>query len=323
MKEVLNTAINSVSTVLGHTKAWTKMNSPEIMLFAGIGAGIGALVMTQRATLKVDSVKKERDEKKEKIVRTSCEYEENPDDFEEPYTKDQAAQDLMLLKQKTALEYVKLYAGPVILEAVSIGLILGSHHIMKQRQAALAASCAAIAKAYQTYRQNVINKYGEEVDQEMLYGSEKKVIKKTETDPETGEKKKVTEEQEIIRNFGGSPYARLFTRENSTEWFNDNPQNEFMLAQREKEADTRLKCEGILTLNDVYRMIGLKPTDIGLTHGWRYRSQKDPDYGKFDNNVTFLTKWVMVPNEETGENERTLLIDFNCDGCIYGEVSQK
>ena len=323
MKEVLNTAVNSLLTVVGHTKTWTKMNSPEIMLFTGIGAGIGALVMTQRATLKVDSVKKARDEKKEKIVRTSCEYEENPEDFEEPYTKDQASQDLMLLKRKTALEYVELYAGPVILEAVSIGLILGSHHIMKQRQAALAASCAAIAKAYQTYRQNVIAKYGEEVDHEMLYGSEKKTIKKTETDPETGEKKKVTEEQEIIRNFGGSPYARLFNRENSTEWFNDNPQNEFMLAQREKEADTRLKCEGILTLNDVYRMIGLKPTDIGLTHGWRYRSQKDPDYGKFDNNVTFLTKWVMVPNEETGEDERTLLIDFNCDGCIYGEVSQK
>lgn len=321
--KVLDTAVNSLSTVVGHTKAWTKMNSPEIMLFAGIGAGIGALIMTQRATLKVDSVKKVRDEKKEKIVRTSCNYEENPEDFEEPYTKEQAAQDLMLLKRKTALEYVKLYAAPVILETLSISLILGSHHIMKQRQAALAASCAAIAKAYQTYRQNVINKYGEEVDKEMLYGSEKKTIKKTETDPETGEKKKVTEEQEIIRNFGGSPYARLFTRENSTEWFNDNPQNEFMLAQREKEADTRLKCEGILTLNDVYRMIGLKPTDIGLTHGWRYRSQKDPDYGKFDNNVTFLTKWVMVPNEETGENERTLLIDFNCDGCIYGEVSQK
>ena len=321
--KLLDTAVNSLSTVVGHTKTWTKMNSPEIMLFAGIGAGIGALVMTQKATLKVDNVKKAHNEKKEKILVTSSRYDENPEDFEEPYTKDIAAQDLMILKRKTAVEYVKLYAAPVILEAVSIGLILGSHHIMKQRQAALAASCAAIAKAYQTYRQNVIEKYGEEVDQEMLYGSEKKMIKKTETDPETGEKKKVTEEQEIIRNFGGSPYARLFTRENSTEWFNDNPQNEFMLAQREKEADTRLKCEGILTLNDVYRMIGLKPTDIGLTHGWRYRSQKDPDYGKFDNNVTFLTKWVMVPNEETGENERTLLIDFNCDGCIYGEVSQR
>ena len=321
--KLLDTAVNSLSTVLGHTKTWTKINSPEIMLFAGIGAGIGALVMTQKATLKVDNVKKAHNEKKEKILVTSSRYDENPEDFEEPYTKDIAAQDLMILKRKTAVEYVKLYAAPVILEAVSISLILGSHHIMKQRQAALAASCAAIAKAYQTYRQNVIEKYGEEVDQEMLYGSEKKTIKKTETDPETGEKKKVTEEQEIIRNFGGSPYARLFTRENSTEWFNDNPQNEFMLAQREKEADTRLKCEGILTLNDVYRMIGLKPTDIGLTHGWRYRSQKDPDYGKFDNNVTFLTKWVMVPNEYTGEDERTLLIDFNCDGCIYGEVSQR
>lgn len=323
MKEVLNAAVTSVSTVLGHTKAWTNMNSPEIMLFAGIGAGIGALITTHRATLKVETVKSNEEETKKKIVETAAKYEEDPESLDRPYTKEDAANDMVLLKRKTALQYVKLYAGPVILEAVSIGLILGSHRIMKQRQAALAASCAAIAKAYQTYRQNVINKYGEEVDNEMLYGSEKKTVKKTETDPETGEKKKVTEEQEIIRNFGGSPYARLFTRENSTEWFNDNPQNEFMLAQREKEADTRLKCEGILTLNDAYRMIGLKPTDIGLTHGWRYRSQKDPDYGKFDNNVTFLTKWVMVPNEETGEDERTLLIDFNCDGCIYGEVSQR
>ena len=58
MKEVLNAAVTSVSTVLGHTKAWTKMNSSEIMLFAGIGAGIGALVTTQRATLKVTTVKR-------------------------------------------------------------------------------------------------------------------------------------------------------------------------------------------------------------------------------------------------------------------------
>lgn len=321
--KALDTAVTSLSTVVGHTKAWIKMNSPEIMLFAGIGAGIGALIMTQRATLKVETVKSKEEATKQKIAEKAAIYEEDPESLDRPYTRDDAANDMVLLKSKTTLEYIKLYAGPVILEAVSIGLILGSNHIMKQRQAALAASCAAIAKAYQTYRQNVINKYGEEVDKEMLYGSEKKTVKKTETDPETGEKKKVTEEQEIIRNFGGSPYARLFTKENSTEWFNDNPQNEFMLAQREKEADTRLKCEGILTLNDVYRMIGLKPTDIGLTHGWKYRSQKDPEYGKYDNNVTFLTKWVMLPNEETGENERVLLIDFNCDGCIYGEVSPR
>ena len=35
--KALDTAVTSLSTVVGHTKAWTKMNSPEIMLFAGIG----------------------------------------------------------------------------------------------------------------------------------------------------------------------------------------------------------------------------------------------------------------------------------------------
>lgn len=321
--KVIETISNSAACIIGSSKTWVKMNSPEIMLFTGLAAGVGAIVMTQRATLKVDAVKRDADEKKQKIVETAADYKENPEDYDSEYTDEIAASDLQLLKRKTALEYVKLYAGPIILEAVSIGLILGSHHIMKQRNAALAASCAAIAKAYQTYRQNVINKYGEEVDKEMLYGSETKKIKETETDPETGEKKKVTKEQEIIKNFGASPYARLFTRENSTEWFNDNPSNEFLLAQREKEADIRLKCERVLTLNDVYRMIGLKPTDIGLTHGWRYRSKNEDGYAEHDNTVKFFTKWVYVPNEQTGEDERTLLIDFNCDGCIYGEVSQK
>ena len=144
--------------------------------------------MTQKATLKVETVKNKEEATKQKIAEKAAMYEEDPDSLDRPYTRDDAANDMVLLKSKTTLEYIKLYAGPVILEAASIALILGSHHIMKQRQAALAASCAAIAKAYQTYRQNVINKYGEEVDKEMLYGSEKKTVKKTETDPETGEK---------------------------------------------------------------------------------------------------------------------------------------
>ena len=148
--KALDTAVTSLSTVVGHTKAWTKMNSPEIMLIAGIGAGIGALIMTQRATLKVAAVQRNEEATKQKIVETVAKYEEDPDSLDKPYTREDAANDMVLLKRKTALEYVKLYVGPAILEVASIGLILGSHHIMKQRQAALAASCAAIVKAYQT-----------------------------------------------------------------------------------------------------------------------------------------------------------------------------
>ena len=142
--KALGTAVNSITTAVGHTKTWAKMNSPEIMLFAGLAAGVGALITTQRATLKVDTLKKTVDDKKMKIAQQVCDYEEHPDDYEEPYTNEIAVNDMKLLKAKTAVEYVKLYAGPIILEVVSIGLILGSHHVMKQRQAALAASCALL-----------------------------------------------------------------------------------------------------------------------------------------------------------------------------------
>ena len=73
--KALDTAVTSLSTVVGHTKAWTKMNSPEIMLFAGIGAGIGALIMTQRATLKVSEVKANEEAIKKNIAKKAAMYE--------------------------------------------------------------------------------------------------------------------------------------------------------------------------------------------------------------------------------------------------------
>lgn len=69
--KALDTAVTSLSTVIGHTKTWAKMNSSEIMLFAGIGAGIGALITTHRATLKVATVKSNEEETKKENRRDS------------------------------------------------------------------------------------------------------------------------------------------------------------------------------------------------------------------------------------------------------------
>ena len=101
------------------------------------------------------------------------------------------------------------------------------------------------------------------------------------------------------------------------EFYQDDATNMFMLKNREKEATVRLRANGMLTLNDVYEMIGVKPTDIGLTHGWIF--EKDNPDG--DNEVKFDMRHVYVKDPYSDREERAILIDFNCDGFVYGRVA--
>ena len=266
--------------------------------------------MACKATLKADSVMDEYKTKKEKIGTCL----ENP---EIDYDEITAKEDLKNLTIQTAVKMIKCYAPAVILESLSIGTIFASNHIMQQRNAALAASCAAVEAAYKKYREKVVEKYGKEVDDEFYYGTKTENKKITTTDPETGEKTKTTESKTYLQEeYGCSPYAVLFDS-SAIEFYQDDATNMFMLKNREKEATVRLRANGMLTLNDVYEMIGVKPTDIGLTHGWIF--EKDNPDG--DNEVKFDMRHVYVKDPYSDREERAILIDFNCDGFVYGRVA--
>lgn len=310
---------NAFMTGVGHTKTFAVKNAPELMIFGGIAAGIGAVVTSYKAGTKADSLASFYEMKEGHCIRMNEQYESDPEQYEEaPYTKEMLDKDLKLLKQKKIFDFLKIAAPTIVLETLSIGLILGSHHIMKQRNVALAASCAAIAKSYQAYRDAVAERFGKDVDDELYYGYKKKEITVDETDPDTGEVKKVKKEvNELVEKYGCSPFARIIDS-SSLEWDGDNDSAMFLAQCRGKEANMRLKCarDGILTLNTVYEMLGLTKTAVGMTHGWIYdKNNKDGD-----NKVIFDIREVYRYNEETGRDEKVVLIDFNCDGYIYDKV---
>ena len=308
--KVLNNLTSTITYAVGHTKTFFSRNSAEILLIGGAIGVVTGTVMACKATLKADSVMDEYKEKKEKIGTCL----ENP---EIDYDEITAKEDLKNLTIQTAVKMIKCYAPAVILESFSIGTIFASNHIMQQRNAALAASCAAVEAAYKKYREKVVEKYGKEVDDEFYYGTKTENKKITTTDPETGEKTKTTESKTYLQEeYGCSPYAVLFDS-SAIEFYQDDATNMFMLKNREKEATVRLRANGMLTLNDVYEMIGVKPTDIGLTHGWIF--EKDNPDG--DNEVKFDMRRVYVKDPYSDREERAILIDFNCDGFVYGRVA--
>ena len=308
--KVLNNLTSTITYAVGHTKTFFSRNSAEILLIGGAIGVVTGTVMACKATLKADSVMDEYKTKKEKIGTCL----ENP---EIDYDEITAKEDLKNLTIQTAVKMIKCYAPAVILETFSIGTIFASNHIMQQRNAALAASCAAVEAAYKKYREKVVEKYGKEVDDEFYYGTKTENKKITTTDPETGEKTKTTESKTYLQEeYGCSPYAVLFDS-SAIEFYQDDATNMFMLKNREKEATVRLRANGMLTLNDVYEMIGVKPTDIGLTHGWIF--EKDNPDG--DNEVKFDMRHVYVKDPYSDREDRAILIDFNCDGFVYGRVS--
>lgn len=309
--KTLNALSNSITMMIGHTKTFTKQNSAELLLVGGAIGVVAGTVMACKATLKVNDILDDHKAEKEKILTVSA------DESYPEYTEEIAKNDLKNLTIKTVVSCIACYAPAVLLEAFSIGTIFASNHIMRQRNAALAASCATIEAAYKKYRERVVDRYGKDVDEELYYGLTTEKKKVTKTDPKTGEKVKEVETKTTLQQqFACSPYAQIFD-ERALEFYQDDGTNMFMLKQREKEATIRLRASGVLSLNEVYDMIGLPATDIGLTHGWIY--EKDNPDG--DNEVQFDLRHVYITNEYTGEEERVILIDFNCDGYIYGRIN--
>ena len=77
----------------------------------------------------------------------------------------------------------------------------------------------------------------------------------------------------------------------------------------------RLRAEGMLFLNDVYKELGFEPTKAGQVVGWVY-DEHDPDC---DNYVDFgiFNLHSQAAHDFVNGYERSILLDFNVDGNIW------
>lgn len=299
--------INKATRLLSSTQYQIKKHSPEILMVAGIAGTIVGTVLACKATTKVSEIIEEKNKNIEDVH--TC-LEEKPKE----YTEEDSKKDLTIIYAQTGVKLFKLYAPAIGVMALSFASIIAGHKVLKKRNVAIAAAYAVIDKSFKQYRKNVIEEFGEGVDQQMRFGLKSKEIKKKDKDGKT------VKETEYYIDPEGNPldniseYARFFDA--SSENFAKDPEYNMMFLRRQQDyANEMLKARGHLFLNEVYDLLDIPRSKAGQVVGWVYDKNGNT---KGDNYVDFgLYRNDQGTRRFVNGLEYNILLDFNVDGVIY------
>lgn len=294
-------------------------NKEKMLLIGGIGAGVGATVLACRATLKAQKVV-DIHKHNSKVIKEACEYDPEYAESSE-HTKD-----VVMNYANTGAQLAKMYAPSLVLGATSICCLVAEHAFMEKKVdnlektvASVTAAYVAVDTAFKKYRKRVVEKYGKEEDQKLLHGEHTETV--TETDLTTGKTKKV--KKTFVEDPDTSEYAKFFDCLSTQFMYLDPEQKRpdwdanirFLTCQR-AYAQQKLELQGYLFLNEVYEMLGLKPTKAGQVVGWVF----DPENPDIDSFIDFGTFAIRNHRTINGFEDECILLDFNVDGVIIDKV---
>lgn len=295
--------LSAIREKTGRVELALKKNSPEILIVAGAVGVVASIVLACKATLKVEEIKKERQEKLDEIEQCRNEVSE------ESYSEEDAKKDQLVVNLRSVGRLVKAYAPAGVVLAVSFGLIFKSHGILKSRGAALAAAYTAVDSAFKKYRERAVERFGEEVDKQLRYG-----IKEEEITVKDGDETRT----ETVKTADMSPkyseYAKVFD-ESSREWKKDAEYNKMYLYRAQEYFNRQLNLRGHLFLNEVYDYLDIPRTRAGQVVGW-IKDKSNPDkvsFGIYDFHDARHRAFI-------NGYERSIILDFNVDGVIVDNV---
>lgn len=297
--------LSSVTRTLNKVGFKLKKYSPEILVIAGITGTVTASVMACKATTKANDILEEHKAQMDKINEVVALNRKD-------YTEEDHKKDTVIIFTQTAVKFAKLYGPSLLLGAASISSILAGHNITRKRNAALSAAYLAVDKGFKEYRSRVVERFGKELDHELRYDIKAKEVEEIVTDKNGKEKVEKTTVNVADPNVY-SDYARFYD-DGCTGWTKDPEYNLTFLKHQQAYANDKLKAQGYLFLNDVYKMLGIPASKAGQVVGWIY-DEKNPigdnfvDFGIYDQNKSVVRDFV-------NGYERTILLDFNVDGNI-------
>ena len=302
--------INKSTRLLSSTKYQVKKYSPEILMIAGITGTIVGTVLACKATTKVSEIMEEKNKLVEDVH--TC-----LNDKEIEYTEEDSKRDLTIIYAQTGVKLFKLYSPAIGVMVLSFASIIYGHKVLKKRNVAIAAAYAAIDKGFKQYRKNVIEEFGEGVDQQMRFGLKSKEVKKKDKDGKTIKETEyyIDPDSNPLDNI--SEYARFFDATSNN--FEKDPEYNMMFLRRQQDyANEMLKSRGHLFLNEVYDLLDIPRSRAGQVVGWVY--DKDGNT-KGDNYVDFgLYRNDQGTRRFINGLEYNILLDFNVDGVIYDMI---
>lgn len=301
---------DKLTRAIGKAGLKLKKHSPEILAAVGTVGVVASAVMACKATTKISAILDDTNDQLNTIRDAA-----NDPDLADQYSADDAKKDTTIVYIQTGVKFAKLYGPAVAVGVASIGCLLGSNHILRKRNVALAAAYTAVDKSFKAYRGRVVERFGEEMDRELRYNIKAKEVQEIVTD-ENGNETTVTSTIEVPEtNHDNSEYARCFD-ETCIGWTRDPEYNMMFVTQIQNWANDRLQSKGYLYLNEVYEMLGFQRTKAGQVVGWLYNGDGDNyvDFGIF--NIKDKQKRRFVNGYE-----KSIWLDFNVDGNILNKMA--
>ena len=308
---------NTFKRVVGNAKLKGKQYAPEILLVTGIISGVATVVVACKATLKTPEIVDEAKEQVDAIHKITEAQKDGLKDNEEEYTSEDRKKDLAIVYVQTTAKFAKVYAPSIVLGAVSLTSILASRNVMKTRNAALASAYAIVDKTFKDYRERVVERFGEKVDNELRYNVKAKTIERIEVN-EDGEAITKRETVEVIdKSSVDNDIVKWYDRK-CLGWEKDADLRGLFLINTQRYLNDKLQAQGHLFLNEVYDALGIQRTIIGTEMGWIY----DPEDPSRHNYVDLGLKNPFNSPFFNGDEDEALLT-FNFDGSIKSCLKEK
>lgn len=301
---------DKLTRAIGKAGLKLKKHSPEILAAIGTVGVVASAVMACKATTKISEILDDTNDQLNTIRGAA-----NDPDLADRYSAEDAKKDTTIVYVQTGVKFVKLYGPAVAVGVASLGCLLGSNHILRKRNVALAAAYTAVDKSFKAYRGRVVERFGKEMDRELRYNIKAREVQEIVTD-ENGNETTVTSTIEVPEfSHDNSEYARCFD-ETCIGWTRDPEYNMMFVTQIQNWANDRLQSKGYLYLNEVYEMLGFQRTKAGQVVGWLYNGDGDNyvDFGIF--NVKDKQKRRFVNGYE-----KSIWLDFNVDGNILNKMA--
>jgi len=269
--------------------------SPEIMLAGGLIAGAAAIVTACIATKKAEPITEEAHVELEEIQNAMVvDGEGNA----VPLTPKKIKKASFTVYRKFVWNLCKVYGLPAFLFITSVGLILGSHGVLKKRYVSTTLAYKALDEAFKDYRRRVKEAVGEAT-----------VVDESGETITTKDAVKVHEKKY-------SPYEFDFNMKTAPgNWEANTDYNFTFLRMVESWANDRLNAVGHVFLNEVLDGLGLKRTREGAVVGWLKGSGGDDyvDFGVYD----YYTDEYCEAQDGYLKN---IHLNFNVDGVIWDKI---
>ena len=301
---------DGIKCFAGKAKITAVNHAPQIMFGFGMTCMVAGIGLTIAKSVNPDE---EVIEAKEALEEAKAREVEVSDAEGSVYTTKDYKKDIFDYKFCLLCAYAKNYALPMGLFGLSIGGFTGSYVTLNSRLGLTTAALGFTTASFSKYRKAVAERFGEEVDKELLFNlGEPKLIQDAETgdiDYELPEALDTLPEEGLNRFFDAT----------SRFWDKSPDINLMTVKLKQKEANTKLRARGYMTLNDVFNIFDLPKSKMGQYIGWIYDPNKECQIiVDIYNKGTYVQKYsdILGCEDDVYDGDNVLYLHFNASEVV-------